>query len=188
MAQGRPGPSAALRIDCGRGPICDGELGSRPPALCGGRLRRDDGTVVSLNYANLDKFVVPGRRALTTRCCLWRLWRSGRSWAPESVLSVALQAATFVLPATCRRRAGIYPRSLHVEHRAHARTAFAAGVLLIVGLAGCASELTPRPNRLPADAAPYVGVFTGEFVDGKPLYRLPTIHVVGSRSSIGPDT
>jgi hypothetical protein len=60
--------------------------------------------------------------------------------------------------------------------------------LLIVGLAGCASELTSRPDRPAADAATYVGVFTGEFVDGKPLYRFPTIEVVGSRSSIGPDT
>jgi hypothetical protein len=81
------------------------------------------------------------------------------------------------------------PRNLQVEHRTDARTAFAKVALLIVGLAGCASELTPRPNRPPADTAPpYVGVFTGEFVDGKPLYRFPTIEVVGSRSSIGPGT
>ena len=60
--------------------------------------------------------------------------------------------------------------------------------LLIVGLAGCASGLAPRPSQPPADAAPYVGVFTGELVDGKPLYRFPTIEVVGSRSSIGPGT
>ena len=82
----------------------------------------------------------------------------------------------------------MYQRNLQVEHRTHARIAFAAGALLIVGLAGCASEPTPMPNRLPADAAPYVGVFSGEFVDGKPLYRFPTIEVVGSRSSIGPGT
>jgi hypothetical protein len=82
----------------------------------------------------------------------------------------------------------MYPRNLQVEHRTHASTAFAAWALLIVGLAGCASELTPRPSRPPADAAPYVGVFTGEFVEGKPLYRFPTIEVVGSRSSIGPGT
>jgi hypothetical protein len=82
----------------------------------------------------------------------------------------------------------MYPRNLQVEHRTRARTAFAVVALLLVGLAGCASELTPKPNRSPADAAPYVGVFTGEFVDGKPLYRLPTIEVVGSRSSEGPGT
>ena len=82
----------------------------------------------------------------------------------------------------------MYPRSLQVEHRTDARTVFATLALLIVGLAGCASELAPRPNRLPADVAPYVGVFTGEFVDGKRLYRFPTIEVVGSRSSTGPGT
>jgi hypothetical protein len=82
----------------------------------------------------------------------------------------------------------MYPRNLQVEHRARARTAFAAWALLLVGLAGCASEFTPKANRPPADSAPYVGVFTGEFVDGKPLYRLPTIEVVGSRSSGGPGT
>ena len=73
-------------------------------------------------------------------------------------------------------------RNLQVEHRIDARTALATVALLIGGLAGCASE----PNRPPPDAAPYVGAFTGEFVDGKPLYRFPTIEVVGSRSSIGP--
>jgi hypothetical protein len=78
-------------------------------------------------------------------------------------------------------------RNLQLEHRTHALTALAAA-LLIVGLAGCASELTPVPHLPPADAAPYVGVFTGEFVDGKPLYRFPTIEVVGRRSSIGPRT
>ena len=82
----------------------------------------------------------------------------------------------------------MYPRNLQVARRTDARTVIATAALLIVGLAGCASELTPRPNRPPADAAPYVGVFTGEFVDGKPLYRFPTIEVVGSRSSIGPGT
>ena len=80
----------------------------------------------------------------------------------------------------------MYPRNLQVERTTDARTAFASVALLIVGLAGCASQLTL--NRPPADAAPYVGVFTGEFVDGKPLYRFPTIEVVGSRSSIGPGT
>jgi hypothetical protein len=80
------------------------------------------------------------------------------------------------------------PRNLRVEHRTDARTAFATMALVIFGVAGCASELTPRPNRAPADPVPYVGVFTGEFVDGKPLYRFPTIEVVGSRSSVGPGT
>jgi hypothetical protein len=80
------------------------------------------------------------------------------------------------------------PRNLRLEHRTDARVALTTVALLIVGLAGCASELTPRPDVPPAGAAPYVGVFTGEFVDGKPLYRFPAIEVVGSRSSNGPGT
>ena len=80
------------------------------------------------------------------------------------------------------------PRNLHAEHRTDARVALATVALLVVGLAGCASELTPRSDVPPAGAAPYVGVFTGELVDGKPLYRFPAIEVVGSRSSSGPGT
>jgi hypothetical protein len=80
----------------------------------------------------------------------------------------------------------MYPRGRQVEHRTAARAAFATVALLMVGLAGCASELALGPNRSPADAAPFVGVFTGEFVDGKPLYRFPPIEVFGSRRSIGP--
>ena len=44
------------------------------------------------------------------------------------------------------------------------------------------------PGSPSTEAAPYVGVFTGEFVDGKPLYRLPTIEVFGSRKSAAPGT
>ena len=33
-----------------------------------------------------------------------------------------------------------------------------------------------------------VAVFTGTFVDGMPLYRLPRMEVVVSRSSVGPGT
>lgn len=66
----------------------------------------------------------------------------------------------------------MHARRLTVEH--HARVAICA--LLILGLAGCASG--------PATEAPYVGVFTGELVDGKPLYRFPSIEVVGSRRTV----
>jgi hypothetical protein len=46
---------------------------------------------------------------------------------------------------------------------------------LALGLASCASG--------PAMEALYVGVFTGEFIDGKPLYRFPSVEVIGSRRS-----
>jgi hypothetical protein len=58
----------------------------------------------------------------------------------------------------------------------------------VAGLAGCASGLNPERRPSARNAAPYVGVFTGEFVDGKPLYRFPAIEIVGSRSSLGPST
>lgn len=78
-------------------------------------------------------------------------------------------------------------RTPQVEHGMNGRAALATGALLIAGLSGCASDIT-RPHGPSTDVTPYVGVFTGEFVDGRPLYRFPTIEVVGSRSSVGPGT
>lgn len=49
--------------------------------------------------------------------------------------------------------------------------------LLLLALGGCASGLATRPGA----SQPYVGVFTGDFVDGLPLYRFPAIEVIGSR-------
>jgi len=63
----------------------------------------------------------------------------------------------------------------------------AVATALVLGLAGCAAELGPKPSSSPLEAAPYAGVFTGEFVDGMPLYRLPPILVIGSRGSVRPD-
>jgi hypothetical protein len=57
----------------------------------------------------------------------------------------------------------------------------AVATALVLGLAGCAAAPGPKPSTSPSEAAPYVGVFTGEFVDGRPLYRFPPILVVGSR-------
>jgi hypothetical protein len=51
----------------------------------------------------------------------------------------------------------------------------AAIALLALGAAGCSVQ--PAKPR-------YVGVFTGELVDGLPLYRLPSIEVVGSRKRL----
>ena len=54
-----------------------------------------------------------------------------------------------------------------------ARAFLAVAVLAVLALAGCATA--------PATAQPYVGEFTGQYVDGLPLYRLPAIEVVGTR-------
>ena len=80
------------------------------------------------------------------------------------------------------------PCRLPIKYMTRERMLLAALMLMIAGLAGCASGLTPNAGLPPASAAPYVGVFTGEFVDGKPLYRFPPIEIVGSRSSVGPGT
>jgi hypothetical protein len=77
----------------------------------------------------------------------------------------------------------VHPRRLQLQ-RPDARARFAVPALLIVGLAGCATTLSPR---LGSPEASYIGVFTGEFVDGRPLYRFPTIEVVGSRRSVTDD-
>lgn len=61
-------------------------------------------------------------------------------------------------------------------------------VLVGIGLAGCAGDLVPKSGDAPAGAVPYEGTFTGEFVDGKPLVRFPTIEVVGSRVRVAPGT
>ena len=73
---------------------------------------------------------------------------------------------------------------LTAEHHASVRTTIS--VLIILGLVGCASEISPTLSS-PTTETPYVGVFTGEFVDGLPLYRFPSIQVVGSRRSITPE-
>jgi hypothetical protein len=61
----------------------------------------------------------------------------------------------------------------------NAFTRCTACALVAIGAAGCA-ELPATSN---ARQAPYEGVFTGEFVDGRPLYRFPPIEVIGRRSS-----
>jgi hypothetical protein len=53
-------------------------------------------------------------------------------------------------------------------------------VAVVLGIAGCASA--------PTATTAYVGEFTGEFVDGVPLYRLPAIEVVGTRRGVDKDT
>ena len=62
-------------------------------------------------------------------------------------------------------------------------TAIVGAPALIAGLAACAPDFAWGPGRDPADEYPQ-GVFTGELVGGLPLYRFPTIVVVGSRSSM----
>jgi hypothetical protein len=70
---------------------------------------------------------------------------------------------------------------------ARAGRSIAIAALLLFGLAGCASGLSGGLSSTASGDTPYVGVYTGVNVDGKPLYRFPSIHVVGSRSSVEVD-
>lgn len=78
----------------------------------------------------------------------------------------------------------MHPNTLQVESIAHSARSIGVALLLAIALAGCAAGLKSTPDKSPSEDAPYVGVFTGDYVDGKPLYRFPAIHVVGSRSSV----
>lgn len=84
-----------------------------------------------------------------------------------------------ILPATTQHMTDVIRASMLC-----ACTSIAIATLLILGLAGCAADPDGRANSGPAENDSYVGVFTGEYVDGKPLYRFPPILVVGSRSSV----
>jgi len=69
-------------------------------------------------------------------------------------------------------------RSWQHSRRTHPGASIAFATLLVVGLAGCAAGVREGPVSPVAE-----GVFTGEYVDGKPLYRFPSSVVIGSRSS-----
>ena len=75
----------------------------------------------------------------------------------------------------------------HLPRFEIAATWVALAFALALVLTGCAAELGPKPSNSPLEAVPYVGVFTGEFVDGRPLYRFPSILVIGSRNGVEPD-
>ena len=55
-------------------------------------------------------------------------------------------------------------------------------IAVALALSACATRGPSADER-----DPYVGVFTGDFVDGLPLYRLPPIAVVGTRRGVASD-
>ncbi len=72
-----------------------------------------------------------------------------------------------------------------VDASVRAARSMAMAMALAIALAGCAASMSDRSSGPAAEETHYVGVFTGEYVDGKPLYRFPPIYVVGSRSGAG---
>ena len=67
------------------------------------------------------------------------------------------------------------------------RAPIAVAALLVLGLAGCAADPARRPVTPGDENGSSIGVFTGEYVDGKPFYRFPAIYIVGLRGSAGSD-
>jgi hypothetical protein len=65
------------------------------------------------------------------------------------------------------------------------RVSIAIATFFALGLTGCAAESSGSFNRTALQDSPNVGVFTGEYVDGLPLFRLPAIQVIGSRGELG---
>jgi len=98
------------------------------------------------------------------------------------------------VPALAQRR--IHPRAgrrdpsgavIRASRLDIASIGIAAATVVILGLTGCAGGPGSKPGSSATEPAPYVGVFTGEFVDGRPVYRFPPLVVLSSRSSLGPD-
>ena len=77
-----------------------------------------------------------------------------------------------------RRECRAWPGSACSRRPGYLYVALAIAVVLC----GCASLGDPSTDR-----RSYVGVFTGDFVDGLPLYRLPSITVVGRRDGVVTD-
>jgi hypothetical protein len=77
------------------------------------------------------------------------------------------------------------PRIACALRRTCARVLIAMAASIAMALSGCASN--GQVADMPRATESYVGVFTGRFVDGLPLYRLPPIDVVGSRRSVDGD-
>jgi hypothetical protein len=77
-----------------------------------------------------------------------------------------------------RRECRAWPGSACSRRTGYLYVALAIAVVLC----GCASV-----GDSSADRRSYVGVFTGDFVDGLPLYRLPSITVVGRRAAVAAD-
>ena len=62
------------------------------------------------------------------------------------------------------------------------RITLATLVLIATGMSVTSAETTvPSPPSKSSTESQNVGVFTGKFVDGMPVYQLPPVNVVGHR-------
>ena len=55
-------------------------------------------------------------------------------------------------------------------------------ILIATGMSATTAEMiVPQPPSKTSTESQNVGVFTGKFVDGMPVYQLPPVNVVGHR-------
>jgi hypothetical protein len=59
----------------------------------------------------------------------------------------------------------------------------AAALIVAAVTASAGKSDAPERSAAASTRSPMVGVFTGEFVDGAPVYRLPPINVIGHREA-----
>jgi hypothetical protein len=81
----------------------------------------------------------------------------------------------------------MHPEIARVQRKVRPATVIAVLTILAFALGGCATGTGSNPGVPASEPVTYVGVFTGKFVDGMPLYQFPPIYVVGSRRSAAPD-
>jgi hypothetical protein len=74
-------------------------------------------------------------------------------------------------------------RSLLKSHPLQQLAKRALGALLVLGLTACAGELASTEVPGQGAVVPAVSNFTGDYINGQPLYRLPSVTVTASRST-----
>jgi hypothetical protein len=80
----------------------------------------------------------------------------------------------------------MHPIRVKTGRKARPAAMIAVWTVLVLALAGCAGAGS-NPGSPASVPVTYVGTFTGEYLDGMPLYQFPPIYVVGSRRSAAPD-
>ena len=73
-------------------------------------------------------------------------------------------------------------REFRISPALHMSVKLGVAALVMLVMVACidAFDSTPASEQRPALVA-VVGVFTGQYVGGVPLYRLPSVSVIGSR-------
>ena len=75
------------------------------------------------------------------------------------------------------------PHRRFVADAARLSMGLLAAMLIAASPAAAGEALGPVPITRPSAREPVIGLFTGKFVNGMPVYRLPSITVLASRKA-----